>query len=70
MDGVGKGGLKDWCFLGPAIGLGLYQVGGFMLPFVLVGSLSLLFGNCFNLSISGVYVDDKRDPDQVSLAQT
>ncbi len=54
------------CALGPAVGLNLYQVGGFMLPFELVGALGVIFGIAFNLAIVGLY---KEKDDSIPTGQ-
>ena len=36
--------MYDYLFSGPVIGSGLYSLGGFLLPFVTVGSVGIILG--------------------------
>lgn len=54
----------EMCFgmgymLGPAVGSGLYMVGGFLLPFLVVGTWCLFIAVCIFFAIPSVKVDDK-----------
>jgi predicted MFS family arabinose efflux permease len=52
-------------FLGPALGALLFSLGGFQLPFLVVGSIGLVVATCLLLIIPNV----KADPEKKKTAK-
>ena len=55
--------------LGPGVGAALYEAGGFMLPFLIIGSLSTLFSIALAFTIPDVseVQEEQQGPPQQQL---
>ena len=53
--------LFDGAIIGPPLGSFLYTIGGFSLPFFVVGSISLVLGVCLCLVIPEVRLDSTKE---------
>ena len=52
--------LIKW-YLGPVIGSGLYSLGGFLLPFVVVGSIGIVLAVCLFFAIPKGEYENRED---------
>ena len=50
--------------LGPALGAFLYEVGGFTLPFVIVGSIGIVVATSLLFVIPNVKIDERKVADK------
>ena len=65
---IQKGLICIHLITGPAVGAWLYGIGGFMLPFITVGSMSLVFSSLLVVTISSnLFKDRSNEPEMKPL---
>ena len=52
------------CYIGPVIGSGLYSLGGFLLPFVVVGSVGIVLAVCLFFAIPKGEYENRKDQNE------
>ena len=57
--------MYDYLFSGPVIGSGLYSLGGFLLPFVTVGSVGIILAICLFFAIPGGEYEKQNDHNEL-----
>ena len=52
------------CYIGPVIGSGLYSLGGFLLPFVVVGAVGIVLAVCLIFAIPKGKYENREDQNE------